>query len=89
MSLGRNTLDTRLGRMCSLAEIEGHITNHSMHATPITQMYATGVPKELDTDHLKTSVSMKGLTASSTKWFQMFFLIQRRNAIIYNKLRRV
>ncbi len=38
----RNTLDTRLCKMCSLAR---RITNHSMRATSVTQMYATGVPE--------------------------------------------
>jgi hypothetical protein len=45
--VGRNTLDTRLGKMCSLAGIEGRITNHSMRATSVTQMYATGVPEKV------------------------------------------
>ena len=33
--------------MCSLAGIEGRVTNHSMCATPVTQMYATGVPEKV------------------------------------------
>jgi hypothetical protein len=45
--VGRNTLNTRLGKMCFLAGIEGHITNHSMCATSVTQMYATGVPEKV------------------------------------------
>ena len=45
--VGRNTLDTKLGKMCSLAGIEGRITNHSMRATSVTQMYETGVPEKV------------------------------------------
>ena len=45
--VGRNTLDTKLGKMCSLAGIEGRITHHSMRATSVTQMYETGVPEKV------------------------------------------
>ena len=45
--VGRNTLDTKLGKMCSLAGIEWRVTNHSMRATSVTQMYATGVPEKV------------------------------------------
>lgn len=45
--VGRNTLDTKLGKMCSLAGIEGRVTNHSMRATSVTQMYSTGVPEKV------------------------------------------
>ena len=33
--------------MCSLAGIEGRVTNHSMRATSVTQMYETGVPEKV------------------------------------------
>ena len=45
--IGRNTLNTKLGKMCSLAGIEGRVTNHSMRATSVTQMYPTGVPEKV------------------------------------------
>ena len=45
--IGRNTLDTKLGKMCSLAGIEGRVTNHSMRATSVTLMYATGEPDKV------------------------------------------
>lgn len=32
-----------MGKMCSLAGIEGRVTHHSMCATSVTQMYAKGV----------------------------------------------
>ena len=45
--VGKNILDTKLGKMCSLAGIEGRVTNHSMRATSVTQMYETGVPEKV------------------------------------------
>ena len=33
--------------MCSLAGIEGKITNHSLRATAATQMYEMGVPEKV------------------------------------------
>ena len=45
--VGKNTLDTRLGKMCLLAGTEGRVTNHSMCVTSVTQMYATGVPEKV------------------------------------------
>ena len=37
--VGKNTLENKLKKMCSLAGIEGQVTNHSLHATSVTQMY--------------------------------------------------
>ena len=47
LPIGKNILDAKLGKMCSLAGIEGRVTNHSMHATSVTQMYETGVPEKI------------------------------------------
>ena len=33
--------------MCSLAGIEGRVTNHSLRATSVTQMYESGVPEKV------------------------------------------
>ena len=33
--------------MCSLAGIEGRISNHSLRATSVTQMYVSGVPEKV------------------------------------------
>ena len=41
--VGKDILSTKLGKMCSLAGIEGRITNYSRCATSVTQTYETGV----------------------------------------------
>ena len=46
-SIGKNTLEHKLSRMCALAGIEGRITNHSLQATSATQMYEMGVPEKV------------------------------------------
>ena len=45
--VGKNTLEQKLSRMCTLAGIEGRITNHSLRATSATQMYENGVPEKV------------------------------------------
>ena len=45
--VGRNTLDTKSCKMCSFTGIKGRVTNHSMRATSVTQMYETGVPEKV------------------------------------------
>ena len=45
--VGKHTLELKLSRMCSLAGIEGKITNHSLRATAATQMYEMGVPEKV------------------------------------------
>ena len=45
--VGKNTLDTKLRRVCSLAGIEGDFMNHSLRATSATQMFDMGVPEKV------------------------------------------
>ena len=45
--VGKNTLENKLKKMCSLAGIEGCVTNHSLRATSVTQMYECGVPEKV------------------------------------------
>ena len=45
--VGKNTLENKLKKMCSLAGIEGRVTNHSLRATSVTQMYESGVPEKV------------------------------------------
>ena len=45
---GRNTLDFKLRKMCSLAGIQAEtISNHSLKATSATQMFEMGVPEKI------------------------------------------
>ena len=47
--VGKNTVDMKLRKMCSLAGIEGaaSISNHSLRATSATQMFDMGVPEKI------------------------------------------
>ena len=45
--VGKHTLENKLKKMCSLAGIEGRISNHSLRATSVTQMYESGVPEKV------------------------------------------
>ena len=45
--VGKNTLENKLKKMCSLAGIEGRVINHSLRATSVTQMYESGVPERV------------------------------------------
>lgn len=45
--VGKNTLENKLKKMCSLAGIEGRVTNHSLHAMSVTQMYESGIPEKV------------------------------------------
>ncbi len=46
--VGKNTLDLKLRKMCSLAGIQGGpISNHSLRATSATRMFEMGVPEKL------------------------------------------
>ena len=43
--VGKNTLNEKVKKWCTLAGIEGTKTNHSLRATGTTQMYDRGVPE--------------------------------------------
>ena len=46
--VGRNTLDFKLRKMCSLVGIQAEtISNHSLRATSATQMFEMGVPEKI------------------------------------------
>ena len=87
--VGRNTLDTKLGKMCSLAGIEGRVTNHSMRATSVTQMYATGVPEKViqeRTGHRSLeALRVYERTVNSIRWCQVFSLLHRMKMYMFNK----
>lgn len=61
--VGKNTLDLKLRKMCSLAGIQGGpISNHSLRATSATQMFEMGVPEKL----IKERTGHKSLEALRT-----------------------
>ncbi len=54
---GKIYLDTELRKMCSLASIEGAITNHNLRATSTTQMFDVGVTEEMNTGENRAQVT--------------------------------
>jgi len=45
--VGKNTLNEKVKKWCTLAGIEGKKTNHSLRATGTTQTYDRGVPEKV------------------------------------------
>ena len=45
--LGKHTLNAKLKNMCSDGGIGGHKTNHSLRATPATELFRRGAPEKL------------------------------------------
>ena len=43
----RNTLAKAVGEMCTKANISGHKTNHSLHATSCSKLFQAGVPEKV------------------------------------------
>ena len=45
--VGKNTLATKVKKMCEQAKISGNKTNHSLRATGATSLFAEGVPEKV------------------------------------------
>ena len=74
--VGRNTLDFKLRKMCSLAGIQAEtISNHSLRATSATQMFEMGVPKKIIMERMghKTLDALRTYEKkNSTKLYRTF-----------------
>ena len=47
MSVGHNTLGKTVSRLCSIAGIQGHMTNHSLRVTTATILFDAGMDEQL------------------------------------------
>ena len=46
-AVGKNTLGNTVKKLCSMAGIEGHYTNHSLRATTATRGLVNGIPEKI------------------------------------------